>query len=42
MENKLVCDFSVAANVCRYFVYDANRPAILKQNLVRLGMDGNW
>ena len=24
------------------FVYDINRPAILKRNLVGLGVDGNW
>ena len=23
-------------------MYDANRPAILKWNLMGLGMDGNW
>ena len=45
MENNLVCDFKLAANVVRggnmEFVYDANRPAILKWNLVGLGVDGN-
>ena len=45
MENKLVCDFKLAANVVRggirQFVYYADRPAILKWNLVGLGVDGN-
>ena len=45
MENKLICDFKLAANVVRggirWFVYYADRPAILKRNLVRLGVDGN-
>ena len=42
---QLVCDFKLAANVVRggirYFVYDANRSAILKWNLMGLGVDGN-
>ena len=42
----MVCSFKLAVNVVTdgvwQFVYDTNRPAILKWNLMGLGMDGNW
>ena len=46
LENKLVCNFKLEVNLVGggiwQFVYDANRPAILKGNQVRLGVDGDW
>ena len=46
MADELVCCFKLAANVVRgavwQFVYDTNRPAVLKRDLVGLDVDGNW
>ena len=46
MEDELVCNLKLAVNVIWggiwQFLYDTNRPAILKGDLVKLGVYGNW
>ena len=46
LEDDLVCNFKLTANVVRNgnrkFMYDANRSAILKRDLLGLCVDGNW